>query len=239
MCGIGRAAGGCRLARSGGDPRLSAMRTFIPATGHHHVSRAFYDPITKLLGADRARAALVAQARLAPGQRVLDIGCGTGTLAVEIKSRHPGVEVVGLDPDPEALAIARRKAERAGVSIRFDQGFADELPYADASFDRVFSSFMLHHLAPDAKARALREVRRVLGPRGSLHLVDFEPQRSGLARRLPWNRHSGDNTEANVLSWLRDAGLADSTRVEGRSGFLSRLGYYRAASLDDRAAAGR
>ena len=125
-----------------------STRPYLPAAGYDW-SLPLYDPIVKLLGGDRARIVLLDHAALQPGYRVLDIGCGTGTLATLIKRLHPDVEVVGIDPDPKALARARRKAANAAVSIRFDQGFGDALPYAEASFDRVFSSFMFHNLPPD------------------------------------------------------------------------------------------
>jgi SAM-dependent methyltransferase len=86
----------------------------------------FYDLIPKLTGADRTKRLLLDQAALATSQRVLDIGCGTGTLAVLVKRLPPDVAVVGFDPDPKALARARKKAGRAGISVWFDQGFADE-----------------------------------------------------------------------------------------------------------------
>jgi ubiquinone/menaquinone biosynthesis C-methylase UbiE len=105
-----------------------------------------YDPMMKLLGGDEARRTLVEGAWLRPGQRILDIGCGTGSLLVLIKQLYPESLVIGLDPDPKALARARRKAEKAFLSIQFDQGFSHKLPYDDASMDRVFSSYMLHHL---------------------------------------------------------------------------------------------
>ncbi|MGH9558934.1 MAG: class I SAM-dependent methyltransferase, partial [Bryobacteraceae bacterium] len=88
-----------------------------------------YDPIVKLLGGDKARRALLDQASVQPGQRVLDIGCGTGTFAVLIKSLYSDVEVIGLDPDPKALHRAARKADQAGLPIRFDRGSSDALPY--------------------------------------------------------------------------------------------------------------
>jgi ubiquinone/menaquinone biosynthesis C-methylase UbiE len=133
----------------------------------------FYDPFLKLLGVDKARNSLLDQAALQPNHRVLDIGCGTGTMAISIKRLYPDVEVVGLDPDPKALLRARNKAKRSEVSIKFDQGFSNDLPYANATFDRVLSSFMFHHLGAKEKAATLREVRRVLRPSGSVHLLDF------------------------------------------------------------------
>jgi cyclopropane fatty-acyl-phospholipid synthase-like methyltransferase len=80
-------------------------RTYLPAAGYHW-SLALYDPLVKLLAGDAARALLLEQAAVRPGQRVLDIGCGTGSLLVLIKRKHPDVEVAGLDPDPRALAPA-------------------------------------------------------------------------------------------------------------------------------------
>lgn len=147
-------------------------RGYLPAAGHDWFL-PLYDPFVKLLGGDRARRALLDQSAIRPGHHVLDIGCGTGTFVVLIKRLHPNVEVVGLDPDSKALARATRKAERDGVSIRFDQGFAGRLPYPDASFDRVFSSFMFHHLPAEEKEPTLREARRALKPGGSLRMLDF------------------------------------------------------------------
>jgi ubiquinone/menaquinone biosynthesis C-methylase UbiE len=125
-----------------------------------------YDPLVKLLGIDSVRGLLLKQAAVLARDRVLDIGCGTGTMAILIKRLHPDTDVIGLDPDPRALARARHKAERARLSILFDQGFSDRLPYPDASFDRVFSSFMFQHLRADDRATTLSEVWRVLKPGG-------------------------------------------------------------------------
>jgi ubiquinone/menaquinone biosynthesis C-methylase UbiE len=113
-------------------------KTYLPAAGRDWLL-PLYDPFVKLFGGDTARRKLLDQATVRPGHHVLDIGCGTGTFATLIKGLYPDVDVVGLDPDPKALARAKRKAERAAVSIRLDQGFSDELPYPEASFDRVFS----------------------------------------------------------------------------------------------------
>src|SRR5512135_190113 len=97
-----------------------ARRTFIPAAGVDW-TLPLYDPLVKLLGGDEARRSFLGGAALRAGQAVLDIGCGTGSLVTLIKSLNPGVEVTGIDPDPKALERARRKAGRAGVSIRLDR----------------------------------------------------------------------------------------------------------------------
>src|SRR5512144_2873626 len=94
------------------------QKNYVPAAGHD-LFLPFYDVITKLMGAGRLWTDLVNQAALRPGQRVLEIGCGTGSLTVLAGRRHPEVKIVGLDPDPKALARARRKAQRFALPLQF------------------------------------------------------------------------------------------------------------------------
>jgi ubiquinone/menaquinone biosynthesis C-methylase UbiE len=170
-----------------------------------------------------------------PGDRVLDIGCGTGTFDTMLKQRCPGVEVTGLDPDPKALARARHKAEQARVSIRFDQGFADSLEYpAAANFDVVFSSFMFHHLEGSDREKTLREVRRALKPGGSFYLLDFEvsPSGHGLFNLFHSGERMRDNTESRILALMGDAGFSDRKKIAVRPvlfGF-GHAGYYQATT---------
>src|SRR5215468_6031634 len=96
-----------------------AQRSYIPAAGRDWLL-PFYDPVSKLMGGESVHRQLIDQAHLQPGQRILEIGCGTGSLTTLVKTLHPAVEVVGLDPDPKALDRARRKAERLRVSIDLD-----------------------------------------------------------------------------------------------------------------------
>lgn len=193
-----------------------ARRTFIPAAGHDW-GLPFYDPLVKVIGGDRARRALLEHLALRPGQAVLDVGCGTGSLATLIKGLHPAVQVAGVDPDPKALARARCKAMRAAVSIQLDQGFADALPHPDASFDRVLSSFVFHHLRWHEKAGMLTEARRVLKPGGLFCLLDFGGPESGIdgsvARWLHSRRLLLDNDEGRILTLMREAGLQDPKRI--------------------------
>jgi ubiquinone/menaquinone biosynthesis C-methylase UbiE len=214
---------------------VKAHREFIPASGHD-LFLPLYDPFVKLIGGDRIRKRLLELADIRPGHRLLDIGCGTGTLAILAKRLHPGAEIIGLDPDPKALARARRKAHRAKLALRLDRGFADELPYADGSFDRVLSTFMFHHLQGEEKVRTLREVRRVLEPGGSLLLLDFEGPESDeggwLARRLHSSHLMEDNSEDRVLDLMRQAGFPDPRTVDrGALFFVWRSClFYRAAA---------
>jgi ubiquinone/menaquinone biosynthesis C-methylase UbiE len=208
-----------------------AGRHYLPAAGHHW-RLPFYDLMGKLVGAVAARRELVEQVAPRAGERVLDVGSGPGGLAIALKRLYPGADVVGLDPDPRALAIARREAARASLAIRFDEGFADALPYADATFDRVTSSLMFHHLPVAEREGALREARRVLAPGGSLHMLDFAgplPRGAGrLARRIHSNPHLRDSAEDRVLGLLRAAGFADARVVARRAGTLAHMVYYEA-----------
>jgi ubiquinone/menaquinone biosynthesis C-methylase UbiE len=209
-----------------------AQRTFLPAAGHEWFL-PLYDPLTKLLGVDRARRALLDQAAIRPRDRVLEIGCGPGGLIALIRSSFPEVAVFGLDPDPKALARARRKTGRDGAAVQLDQGFSDELPYSDASFDRVFSSFMFHHLGSDEKEKTLREARRVLKPEGSFHLVDLAAPESSAHGFFTHLLHSSerlrDNAESRILGMMRSAGFTDAKKVGERALLLGRVAYYRAS----------
>lgn len=213
-------------------------QNYVPGMGHDRLL-PFYDPLYRLMGIAKLHRPLVDQAGIQPGHRVLEIGCGTGNLALLVKSLQQDVEVVGLDPDPEALARARRKSERKALSILFNRGFAEELPYADASFDRVLSAFMFHHLGPDEKEATLREVRRVLEPGGSLHLLDYaEGERQstdGLNAHQSHRNHRHGSLHGNsgprVTTLMREAALDETEEVGHR--FKKRLGhftYYRATA---------
>jgi ubiquinone/menaquinone biosynthesis C-methylase UbiE len=206
-------------------------RTFLPAAGRDSVL-PFYDLMTRLMGADQARRGLLDQAQIRHGQQILDIGCGTGSLSIQLKRLYPGTDVVGLDPDPKALERARRKAARAAVSIQFDQGFGDGLPYPEASFDRALSSLMFHHVPADQKGNTLREIRRVLKPSGEFHMLDFEGPENAthglLSRFLHSNERMKDNSERRVLQFMTEAGFAEPMKVSHRQTFFGNIAYYRA-----------
>lgn len=207
-------------------------RRYVPGMGHHHLL-PLYDPLSRLLGVAAIHRPLVDQAAVRPGQRLLEIGCGTGNLALLVARLHPGVEVTGLDPDRRALARARRKAARRGTPVRWDRGFAQELPYPDATFDRVLSSLMLHHLEADDKVAALREARRVLRPGGTLHVVDLAAAGAprGLVARIVHRRPRLAGTfEDRIPALLEEAGFADPAQVDHRDHRFGPLSYYRATT---------
>jgi cyclopropane fatty-acyl-phospholipid synthase-like methyltransferase len=206
-------------------------RAYIPAAGHDWLL-PFYDPLVKLMGGESAHRRLIDQAKLQPGQRILEIGCGTGNLTVLVKTLHPTVDIVGLDPDPKALARARRKADGQRVSVQLDPGFSDELHYPDESYDRILSAFMFHHLTRDEKKQSLHEIRRVLRPGGSLHLLDFggiHDRSDGiLAHLLHRSDDVRDNSRETILTLMRQAGLDEPAEVAHHRTIFGRIFYYHA-----------
>jgi len=210
----------------------SPTRGYIPALGLRALT-PLYDPLLRrVMREERFKLRLIQRADVRPDMRVLDLGCGTGTLTVMIKQQQPGAEIVGIDPDPEMLDRARSKAGRAGVEIAFDQGFASDLPYLDGRFDRVLASMMTHHLAPNAKRQAFAEVLRVLRPGGQFHIVDFGPPRSAAMRLMTSIMSRLEETEDNfagrIPGMLAEAGFQRVRETESIATLLGPLSFLRA-----------
>jgi ubiquinone/menaquinone biosynthesis C-methylase UbiE len=148
---------------------------FVPAAGRRGLT-ALYDPVVALTMRERTfRRKLLEQVAENAPTRILEIGCGTGSLTVPLAERFPEAQVVGLDPDDGALARAR--AKDPGGRVDWREGSATELAMPDGSFDCVIASLVLHHLRMSEKRTALAEARRVLRPGGRLQVADWgEPQ---------------------------------------------------------------
>ena len=195
-------------------------------TGILHNAKGYDFLLTLVtLGRERVFRENVLQiARLAQGESVLDIGCGTGTLAVAAK-RHVGEtgDVYGIDASPEMIERARAKAAKRCVSISFDNAIAQALPFSDARFDVVLSTIMLHHLPRNARLEALREIRRVLKPQGRFIVVDFEDSgpRNPIAAHFRIHRHGHVKVD-DMLALLAQAGF----QVRERGPFAKRNIYF-------------
>jgi ubiquinone/menaquinone biosynthesis C-methylase UbiE len=171
---------------------------------------ARYDLLAWLLtrgreGAFRER--LISLADLQSGNSVLDIGCGTGTLAIAA-THHVGPTgtVYGIDASPQMIARATRKAAKAGASAVFQVALAENLPFPDARFDVVLSTLMLHHLPRNTRQQCAIEIRRVLRPGGRVFAVDFGRAQAKRGLLAHFHRH-GHVTVDDIVAVLANAGL--------------------------------
>lgn len=198
----------------------------VPVTEGRLIRWAWlYDPIVWLMSAGRSRALRTMPLELAairPGERVLDVGCGTGDLTLGAAGQvGPTGKVYGIDAAPEMIAEANRKAKRARRDVQFLVEPVEALSFPDGSFDVALSSLMMHHLPGDLKRRALVEIRRVLRPGGRVVIFDFQPtagppsilQPGGLAARVHGRRTpTAEQVQAGLgplATLLRDTGFAD------------------------------
>jgi ubiquinone/menaquinone biosynthesis C-methylase UbiE len=189
--------------------------SFKPALRFHALT-ALFDPVAALTGRDRAvKRRVLRRAGIRAGETALDLGCGTGTLALMAHAEQPQARLTGLDADEAILARARSKAAAAGAAIEFRQGLSSGLPYEDASFDVVLSTLFFHHLEDEAKREAASEIRRVLKPHGRLVVADFGRPQDPLMRLavvatvqlLDGRSTTTLNVAGGLPALLADAGL--------------------------------
>ena len=212
---------------------------YIPALAYRWLT-PLYDPVVALTTREKTfKAALLKQADLRPGQRVLDLACGTATLTIAAKQRTPGADITGVDGDPEILQRARDKARHAGAELRFDQALSHQMPYQDASFEVVLSSLFFHHLDREAKLATFREVRRVLKPGGMFHVADWGKAANPLMRALflivQWLdgfATTADNVAGRLPAFMRDCGFAEVTETRRLATPLGSISLYQACRLD-------
>lgn len=197
---------------------VSEHGKYVPALRYRWLT-PYYDAIVGFTTRERTfKAALISQAELESGQKILDLACGTGTLSIWAKQASPHSAVRGVDGDPDILTIARRKAHRADTVIEFDTALSYDLPYPDAHFDRVLSSLFFHHLSPHDKVRTAREIHRVLKPGGQLHVADWGRAGSRAMRGLfvfvqilDGFENTRDNVNGRLVGIFEDAGLSNVT----------------------------
>ena len=213
----------------------STEAKYVPALRFRWLTPA-YDAVVGATTRERTfKRALIDQAGIQPGQRVLDLASGTGTLAIWIKAAQPGAEVVGIDGDPAILAIASGKAQRIGVSVRFDHGLSHRLPYDAGHFDRVVSSLFFHHLSWADKQRTVREVFRVLEPGGELHVADWgragNPLMRGLfllVQTLDGFENTRDNVAGRLVELFESGGFVQVAQRQTFATVFGTLALYSA-----------
>ncbi len=178
-----------------------------------------YDPITQYVlppSETWVRQAAIKSIKVNPS-RIIDLGCGTGSTTVLLKSTFPQAEVTGLDLSPYMLVMASRKAQQAGKEIQWLQGDAQDTGLLDASFDLVTASLLFHETPPSVCEQILREVYRILKPGGQVIVLDGN---QSLIRQTPWLTEIFEEpyikaySQGSVDAWMGAAGLTGVSTEE-------------------------
>ena len=208
----------------------------MPALGYSWLT-SYYDIVVGKTTRERTfKNALIEQAGFKPGHQILDLASGTGTLAIWIKQSQPAATVMGLDADPDILALAKRKAKRAKVDITLEKGLSTHLPYPNEHFDRVVSSLFFHHLDWVSKTQTAIEIHRVLKPGGEIHIADWGRAENLLMRclffaiqTLDGFSNTQDNVEGKLFGLLEQTGFTDVALRQTFSTVFGTMALYSAA----------
>lgn len=194
---------------------LVMTREFTPALGHAALTPLYDAAIALLTREGRWRGALLEQVAPINGERILDVGCGTGSFALMLKRTAPSAAILGIDPDPAVLSRAAAKARSAQLDIDYMQGFARDAARAGGRFDKVVSSLVFHQVPMREKRAGLEAIAAALKPNGELHIADYGLQRTPLMRalfkqiqRLDGFENTTPNAEGVLPDLMREAGLA-------------------------------
>lgn len=217
--------------------READEQSFTPALGYARLTPLYDFAIAALTRERTWRGALVDSMRPSSGDRILDVGCGTGTLAVKLQQAAPEAVVVGIDPDPQVLARARKKAQARSVLVDWKQGFLTaDFVTALHPMTKVVSSLVLHQTPVDEKRRILALIRQVLEPGGTLHIADYGMQRTKLMRQLfrrtvqaiDGIEDTAPNADGKLLTYMLEAGFDSAEELKVVPTLTGSISIYRA-----------
>jgi len=208
---------------------------YVPALGYRWLT-PYYDAVVGATTRERTfKNALIRQADIQPGQRVLDLACGTGTLSIWIKEAYPQTDVTGIDGDTDILSIAVDKANRAGVSVQFSTAMSFDIPFPDAYFDRVLSSLFFHHLTWEDKIRTAAEIFRIVQPGAQLHVADWGKAENVTMRALylfvqllDGFANTRDNVAGKLIEVFESAGFVEVVQRQSFSTIFGTMALYSA-----------
>lgn len=187
---------------------------------HWKLFTPFYDIICNLMGfGKRFRQRIIRNMQLTGKENVLDAGCGTGTLLFMIKKQFPSISLSGLDPDQAALQIAENKIKSKNLTVNYQAGAMDKMPFKDNFFDLVITSLAFHHIPPEKKLDSIKECYRVLAPGGKLLIVDFTPPDSQPINILIYRIFSyfepiEEGKESMIPVYMINAGFKNTRQID-------------------------
>ena len=199
---------------------MTTNRDFTPALRRAELTSQ-YDRVVAIMTRERRwRSKLLTALSPQAGETIVDLGAGTGSMAILIEEALPSGTVIGVDPDPVVIQIARAKIAAAGHDIEMVEGFGNGESLADACADKVISSLVLHQCSAEAKARLLHNAIRLLKPGGQFLVADYGVQRTALMRMLFRQVRvldGFDSTRANkdgeIPSLIAEAGFVEIAEI--------------------------
>ena len=219
--------------------RRTEEQSFTPALGYSRLTPVYDVAIAALTRERTWRDALVHAMCPTSGDRILDVGCGTGTLALKLKGLAPEASVVGIDPDPQVLARARKKGQAGSLVVDWREGFlTGEFVSAIHPMNKVVSSLVLHQTPVDEKRRILALIYQVLEPGGTLHIADYGLQRTTLMRiffrrtvqAIDGTEDTAPNADGKLLNYMQEAGFDPVEELKVIPTLTGSISIYRAQS---------
>jgi ubiquinone/menaquinone biosynthesis C-methylase UbiE len=208
---------------------------YIPALKYHFLT-PIYDWLIRLTMPEmKVKNQLIQQAELHAGEKILDFGCGTATLTLLIEDQYPDCSVIGLDTDPQIMAMAIKKIsqKKSAITLLIYEG--KNLPFADHTFDKVLSSWVFHHLTTSQKIEAFKEINRVLKPKGELHIADWGKAETKLMRLLFFvvqvvdNFYTtNDNVKGRLPQLIQEGGFQQVEVIGNQPTLFGTLSYFKA-----------
>lgn len=214
-----------------------STKTYIPALKYDWLTK-LYDPVVGALMPEKEfKSALIAQASLEPGNKVLDYGCGSLTLTLMAAEKQPDVNFHGIDVDKQILSIGEKKLIQSGIEVALHHYDGHILPFGDGFFDKVMSSLVFHHLTREQKHRAFSEIFRVLKPNGELHIADWGKATNLLMRGafytvqlLDGFKTTNDNVNGLLPDYIKQAGFKHVIETKTYTTVLGTLSLYKATT---------
>ena len=198
-------------------------KDYTPALGYSFLT-PFYDLMVGLLTRENTwRSKIIEYLNPVSGERILDVGCGTGSLILKIKRSVGDVDMHGIDPDSKVLEIARNKLLKHSLSANLHHGFlTTEASNKLGLFSKVVSTLVFHQTPLEEKRNLLESVRLILEKSGTLYIADYGEQRSTLMKilfrcviqALDGYKDTQANAEGCIPRLLKEVGFVNVIEIE-------------------------